>query len=94
MALQTYEGTLKRCGVVSAFSANKECKEVKESDEMEVDSLLLGFSDLSEAQQAVFLEGLNRYLFVSPSRRRQLRLRWKKSRQLSEERFTEGGRGS
>jgi hypothetical protein len=67
---------------------------VKESDEMEVDSLLLGFSDLSEAQQAVFLEGLNRYLFVSPSRRRQLRLRWKKARQLSEERFAEGGRGS
>lgn len=76
-------------GVSSALSAKKECKEVKESDEMEVDSLLLGFSDLSEAQQAVFLEGLNRYLFVSPSRRRQLRLRWKKSRQSAEGKFAE-----
>jgi hypothetical protein len=64
----------------AAFSPKTdEYKEVKESDEMEVDSLLLGFSDLNEAQQAVFLEGLNRYLFVSPSRRRQLRLCWKKS---------------
>jgi hypothetical protein len=52
---------------------------VKELDEMEVDVLLLSFSDLSEEQQQLFLEGLNRYLFVSPSRRRQLRLRWEKS---------------
>jgi hypothetical protein len=64
---------------------------VKESDEMEVDSLLLGFSDLSGAQQAVFLEGLNRYLFVSPSRRRQLRLRWKKSCPPAEDKFAENG---
>jgi hypothetical protein len=52
---------------------------VKELDEMEVDVLLLSFSDLSEEQQQLFLEGLNRYLFVSPSRRRQLRLRWERS---------------
>jgi hypothetical protein len=49
---------------------------VKELDEMEVDALLLSFSDLSDEQQGAFLEALNRYLFVSPSQRRKLRLRW------------------
>lgn len=52
---------------------------MKELDEMEVDTLLLNFSDLSEAQQAAFLEALNRYMFVSPSQRRQLRLCWEQS---------------
>jgi hypothetical protein len=53
---------------------------VKELDETDVDALLLSFSDLSEQQQGAFLEALNRYLFVSPSQRRKLRLRWEKSR--------------
>jgi hypothetical protein len=53
--------------------------DVKELDEMEVDVLLLSFSRLSEEQQDAFLEALNRYLFVSPNQRRQLRLRWEES---------------
>jgi hypothetical protein len=56
-------------------------RDVKELDGMEVDVLLLNFSDLSEEQQGLFLEALNTYLFVSPSQRRQLRLRWGKSRE-------------
>lgn len=52
---------------------------MKELDEMEVEALLLNFSELSEAQQKAFLEAVNRYLFVSPSQRRQLRSRWEYS---------------
>jgi hypothetical protein len=52
--------------------------DVNELDEMEVYSLLLGFSDLGEEQRRLFLEGLNKYLFVSPTQRRQLRLWWEK----------------
>ena len=39
--------------------------------------LLLSFCDLSKAEQNVYVDGLNRYLFVSPSKRRQLIERWK-----------------
>jgi hypothetical protein len=53
--------------------------DVNELDEMEVYSLLLGFSDLGEEQRRLFLEGLNKYLFVSPTQRRQLCLWWEKA---------------
>jgi hypothetical protein len=52
---------------------------VKDLDEMEAYSLLLGFGALSEEQQRLFMEGLNKYLFASPSRRRQLCLFWERA---------------
>jgi len=45
---------------------------------MEVYSLLLGFSDMSDEQQKLFTDGMNKYLYVSAARRRQLRLCWER----------------
>ena len=51
---------------------------MKEDDEMEVYSLLLRFSAMSEKKQKRFTDGMNKYMYVSASRRRQLRLCWEK----------------
>ncbi|GLQ50146.1 hypothetical protein ACFFJT_11575 [Dyella flava] len=51
---------------------------MKEADEMEVYSLLLGFSDMSEEQQKLFTDGMNKYMYISSARRRQLRLCWER----------------
>jgi hypothetical protein len=48
-------------------------------DNAKVCTLLLDFCSLSKADQAVFVEGLNRYMFVSPGKRRSLIDRWNKS---------------
>jgi hypothetical protein len=54
---------------------------VKQLEQKQVAALLLDFSALSKKQQDAFLDGLNRYLFVSPGLRQQLRLRWRESRE-------------
>lgn len=54
---------------------------MKRLEQKQVAALLLDFSALSKKQQDAFLDGLNRYLFVSPGQRRQLRVHWQASRE-------------
>ncbi|WP_132142581.1 hypothetical protein [Luteibacter rhizovicinus] len=49
---------------------------MKEANEAKTTQLLLGFCHLSKAEQNHFVDGLNRFLFVSPDKRRQLIERW------------------
>ncbi len=51
---------------------------MEEINEAEVSLLLLGFCSLSKAEQSLFVDGLNGFLFVSPGKRRQLIERWKR----------------
>ncbi|MFC4761907.1 hypothetical protein [Dyella koreensis] len=52
---------------------------MEEANEAKVSMLLLGFCNLSKTEQDLFVEGLNRFLFVSPGKRRQLIERLKKA---------------
>lgn len=45
---------------------------MKEANDAKAARLLLGFCYLSKAEQNHFVDGLNRFLFVSPDKRRQL----------------------
>jgi hypothetical protein len=48
-------------------------------DNPQVSRLLLGFCSLNKVDQVRFVDGLNRYMFVSPGKRRSLVERWKKT---------------
>lgn len=56
--------------------ARTEYREVNEPDEAKVCSLLLGYCALSKAEQNAFVEGLNKFIFMSPGKRRKLIERW------------------
>lgn len=49
---------------------------MKDTEEMKVIDLLLEFSRLEKKERELFLENMNRYIFVSPSGQRKLRLHW------------------
>jgi hypothetical protein len=49
---------------------------VKDTEEMKVIDLLLEFSKLEKKERELFLENMNRYIFVSPSGQRKLRVHW------------------
>jgi hypothetical protein len=49
---------------------------MKSEEEIKVAGLLLEFSKLEKRGREKFLENLNRYIFVSPTNRRKLRLVW------------------
>lgn len=59
--------------------SRREYRDVEETNEAKVSMLLLGFCSLSKAEQNLFVDGLNRFLFMSPGKRRQLIERLKRA---------------
>ena len=58
---------------------------MKDTEEMKVIDLLLKFSKLEKRERELFLENMNRYIFVSSSVQRKLRLNWEnKAKKVAE----------